>query len=211
MYSHTDIWHAIDRLATTFGYSASGLARKAGLDPTTFNKSKRYSADGKPRWPSTESIAKILAVTGVTMSELFSLTDADSPCQTAATVPLLGLAQAGRQGYFDEDGHPAGTGWDQIALPSAAGDRSLFALEISGQSMEPLYRQGDIVVVSPEGTLRQGDRVVVKTDKGEIMIKELKKHSDERVELYSLNPEHDIITLKPENVSWMARIVWVSQ
>lgn len=69
MLSHEDIWAAIDRLAAAFGYSPSGLARQAGLDPTSFNKSKRVSPDGKPRWPSTESIAKILAVTGATMED----------------------------------------------------------------------------------------------------------------------------------------------
>ena len=64
MFTHEEIWQAIDHLAQRHGYSPSGLAKKAGLDPTTFNKSKRISADGKPRWPSTESISKILAVTG---------------------------------------------------------------------------------------------------------------------------------------------------
>lgn len=76
MYSHDDIWRSIDRLAQTFGYSPSGLAKKAGLDPTTFNKSKRTSNDGKPRWPSTESIAKILSVTGLTMTDFFGMADA---------------------------------------------------------------------------------------------------------------------------------------
>lgn len=73
MLSHEDIWNAIDRLAQTFGYSPSGLAKQAGLDPTSFNKSKRLSPDGKPRWPSTESIAKILNVTGATMTEFIAL------------------------------------------------------------------------------------------------------------------------------------------
>ena len=72
MLTHDQIWTAIDRLAQAHGYSPSGLAKKAGLDPTTFNKSKRVSADGKPRWPSTESIAKILSVTGATMLEFLS-------------------------------------------------------------------------------------------------------------------------------------------
>lgn len=70
MFTHEQIWSAIDRLAKDKGYSPSGLAKKAGLDPTTFNKSKRLSADGKPRWPSTESIAKILTVTGASLSDL---------------------------------------------------------------------------------------------------------------------------------------------
>jgi phage repressor protein C with HTH and peptisase S24 domain len=75
MFSHADIWRAIDRLASDRGYSPSGLAKKAGLDPTTFNKSKRVSADGKPRWPSTESISKILSVTDATMAEFLNLMD----------------------------------------------------------------------------------------------------------------------------------------
>ena len=57
MMTHHDIWRGIDLLAESRGLSASGLARKAGLDPTTFNRSKRLTAAGKERWPSTESIA----------------------------------------------------------------------------------------------------------------------------------------------------------
>ena len=43
MLTHSDIWNAVDRLAARAGLSASGLAKKAGLDPTTFNKSKRIT------------------------------------------------------------------------------------------------------------------------------------------------------------------------
>lgn len=75
MLSHDDIWTAIDRLAASNGYSPSGLAKRAGLDPTSFNKSKRVSPDGKLRWPSTESISKILAVTDSNMSDLIALID----------------------------------------------------------------------------------------------------------------------------------------
>src|SRR3546814_19065992 len=64
---HQDIWRAIDRLARESGMSPSGLARRAGLDPTTFNKSKRIARDGKPRWPTTESISKITAATRTKM------------------------------------------------------------------------------------------------------------------------------------------------
>ena len=67
MFTHEEIWKAIDRLAQENGYSSSGLAKKAGLDPTAFNRSKRISADGKPRWPSTESLSKILSATGTEM------------------------------------------------------------------------------------------------------------------------------------------------
>ena len=73
MYTHEEIWNGIDKLAEEHGYSPSGLAKKAGLDPTSFNKSKRVSPDGKPRWPSTESLSKVLAATDSTMMEFFAL------------------------------------------------------------------------------------------------------------------------------------------
>lgn len=76
MFTHDQIWTGIDRLAHSLGYSPSGLAKQAGLDPTSFNKSKRTSPDGKPRWPSTESLSKVLAVTGSTMSDFTSLIEA---------------------------------------------------------------------------------------------------------------------------------------
>jgi phage repressor protein C with HTH and peptisase S24 domain len=71
---HTDVWSAIDRLAKKHKLSVSGLARKAGLDPTAFNKSKRHAPDtGKPRWPSTETVEKLLCATGERWPEFVRL------------------------------------------------------------------------------------------------------------------------------------------
>ena len=72
MLTHKSIWDAIDTLAERHGLSASGLARLSGLDPTTFNPSKRFKPDGRPRWPSTESIAKILAATNTPTLDFFA-------------------------------------------------------------------------------------------------------------------------------------------
>ncbi len=73
MLRHGDIWRGIDELARDNGLTPSGLARRAGLDPTTFNKSKRLSRGGKPRWPSTESIAKILEATDCSLAGFAAL------------------------------------------------------------------------------------------------------------------------------------------
>lgn len=216
MFSHKDIWRGIDRLAASFGYSASGLAKKAGLDPTSFNKSKRMSPDGKPRWPSTESLSKILSVTGATMTDFISLIGAENDNEAnprLRTIPMIGFAQAGKQGYFDEDGYPAGEGWDEIAFPETEhqAGKSVFALQISGDSMQPLYREGDILVVSPQERIRKGDRIIVKTKNGEVMAKELIKQSAGKISLKSLNPAFEDRSLPLEEVGWMARILWVSQ
>jgi phage repressor protein C with HTH and peptisase S24 domain len=68
MFTHAQVWAAIDALARENGYSTSGLAKKSGLDSTTFNRSKRIGPGGKPRWPSTESVARVLTVTGTPLS-----------------------------------------------------------------------------------------------------------------------------------------------
>ena len=209
MLTHSDIWTAVDRLAVRAGLSASGLARKAGLDPTTFNKSKRITPEGRPRWPSTESIAKSLQATGVTMDIFVSLITDRGGASTQA-IPLIGLAEAGAAGYFDERGFPLGKGWDEIAFP-AVNDEHVYALEVSGSSMEPAYRDGTVLVVSPAATVRRGDRVIVKLRDGEVTAKELRRRTAKSIELRALNAQHAERTLAVEDVLWIARIMWASQ
>jgi phage repressor protein C with HTH and peptisase S24 domain len=208
MLSHDQIWNALDRLAERSGLSPSGLAKKAGLDATTFNKSKRITNDGRTRWPSTESVSKALDATGVSIDSFVQLIDGVT--RTVQSVPLLGFAQAGAGGYFDDGGFPTGKGWDEVGLPSVS-DEHAYALEISGDSMKPAYRDGDIIVVSPGAQIRKGDRVVVKTTGGEVMVKELKRRTTKLIELQSLNPNHVDRTLAAGDIEWIARIVWASQ
>jgi phage repressor protein C with HTH and peptisase S24 domain len=208
MLTHDQIWDAMDRLAARCGLSPSGLAKAAGLDPTTFNKSKRITPEGRPRWPSTESVAKALSATGVPFDTFVSLIE-DTP-RVVQSVPLLGFAQAGAGGYFTDGGFPAGKGWDEVGLPSV-NDEHAYALEISGDSMKPAYRDGDVIVVSPGSPIRRGDRVVVKTTDGEVMVKELKRRTAKTLELSSMNPNHVDRTLAASDVEWIARIVWASQ
>ncbi len=215
MFNHDDIWIAIDKLANNAGYSTSGLAKKAGLDPTAFNRSKRMSPEGKPRWPSTESLSKILSVTNVTMNEFMAYIHIESSniaVTVQRSIPVIGCAQAGQEGYFTDAGYPQGEGWDSVELPGfTPKDNSTYALEVSGDSMEPLYRDGDIIVVCPESTLRKGDRVVVKTTDGQVMAKELSRKTSSKIELKSLNADHDNITLNTTDLDWIARVLWVSQ
>ena len=206
--THGQVWTALDRLAERAGMSPSGLAKRAGLDPTTFNKSKRITADGRERWPSTESVSKALAATNSSIDTFVQLSGAGA--RGLQGVPLLGLAAAGRGGHFDDSGFPTGKAWEEVALPSAS-DEHAYALEISGDSMKPAYRDGDIIVVSPGTPIRRGDRVVVKTSGGEVMVKELKRRTTRTLELQSLNPVHADRMLDAEDVAWIARIVWASQ
>jgi phage repressor protein C with HTH and peptisase S24 domain len=219
MFSHEKIWDAIDQLARHHDLTASGLARKAGLDPTSFNKSKRNSADGRLRWPSTESIHKILEATGSTIEDFMSfmgsrrtvMPEGNFPPQPSS-IPLLGFAQAGAGGFFDDGGFPAGQGWDVVDFPVSPGQKAgCYALEVQGDSMMPLYRDGDVLIVEPDTQVRRGDRVVVKTRDGEVMAKVLARQTARTIELASLNPDHPGRTLDMTDVDWIARIIWASQ
>ncbi len=212
MLTHRQIWGAIDALAARYSLSPSGLAKRAGLDPTTFNRSKRVTVEGRERWPSTESLSKVLEATGASLDELVKLMQrADrSDGEPASPIPLIDFAQAGGGGFFDDGGFPVGAGWEQIRFPEVK-DEHAYALEVSGDSMLPLYREGDILVVSPNSGVRRGDRVVVRTLDGEVMAKVLVRRTAKTVELASLNPEDTNLVLPLQRIDWMARIIWASQ
>ncbi len=228
MLSHETIWSALDALAERHQLTPSGLARRAGLDPTSFNKSKRQGPDGRMRWPSTESIAKVLEATGSSIDQFLAFlgpepADAPQPAPQPPTtsevtypprasgIPLLGFAQAGAGGFFDDGGFPAGQGWDVVDFPAAPTSGAVYALEVQGDSMLPLYRDGDRLIVEPGAQVRRGDRVVVKTREGEVMAKVLARQSPKSVEVMSLNPEHPNRAFDLADVEWMARIIWASQ
>ena len=208
--SHAKIWSTLDDLARREGISVSALARRAGLDATSFNVSKRFGPGEarRPRWPSTESLTRVLEIAGLSLAEFAVL--AEDGDRRAPTIPLLGMAQAGADGFFDDAGLPTGEGWDQTDLPLPT--PSLFSLEIKGDSMDPLYRQGDKVLVDRERTdVRKGDRVVVRTATGETMAKEIASLTARTVTLNSINPAHEPRVVARKDIDWMARILWVSQ
>ena len=151
MLTHGQVWGALDRLAERAGLSPSGLARRAGLDPTTFNKSKRITPDGRERWPSTESLAKALAATGSSIDTFVQLIGDHG--RDVQSVPLLALSEA----------------------------------------------------------VRRGDRVVVETVAGEVLIGELKRRTAKALELAPRDGNGQDRTLASEEVAWIARIVWTRQ
>lgn len=190
--------------------SPSGLARRSGLDPTTFNKSKRIAREGKPRWPTTESIAKILAATDSTLADFVTLAGGTPAAETVSRIPIFGLAQAASEGRVDAAGRPSGRGQDEIAFPDL-NDPNAYALEVRGNALAPVYRDATVLVVSPAASVRRGDRVVVKTDAGKVMVMQLMRKTARRVDLAPIPKARPLRSLPTEAVTWMSRIVWASQ
>lgn len=208
MFTHEQIWRGIDRLAAHARTSPSGLARRAGLDATTFNPSKRFSRDGsKPRWPSTESLAKALAAAHMDFARFAELvTGTDRP----DALRSRGLADSQDSDAFDASGHPAGSGWSRVPFPGITFDKA-YALTVEGEAMEPVYRAGDRLVVTPDDTPRTGDRVVVRERSGAMCAWTLGDQAVQAVTLHALNPVRPDRRLAISDIAWMARIAWASQ
>lgn len=205
-----DIWRGIDRLADFSGQSVSGMARKAGLDPTTFNPSKRLGPDGKQRWPTTESIAKILDATEVSIGQFASLMFEQPTGAVSFPLQTIGAAEASGEFMFDEDGFPMGTDWGSRAFPNLP-DAQAFGIEIEDDNLAPIIRAGDLIVAAPGVSIRRGDRVLVKMRHGgPLLIRALIRQTAHRAEFASLvaAPTEEVMSAE---IEWMSRIVWISQ
>lgn len=213
MFTHAEVWRGIDRLARQHGLTPSGLARRAGLDPTTFNPSKRITKQDKPRWPSTESLAKILRATTTPLEDFVALMpERPGEPRQAPTQRLrcVAMDQAGRDALLDDAGFPIGNDWDEIDFPNLEDDHA-YALEVRGDAMSPTYRDGDLLVLSPVANVRRHDRIVLRTADGALMAGILARRTAQKIELASFAESTSVQTFPIREVAWLARILWVSQ
>lgn len=204
---HGDVWRALDAIATRKGLSASGLAKLAGLDATAFNKSKRISKEGRPRWPSTESIARALTATGIDYAEFARLVSGHSK----QSIPLLDFPDAAQDRLFNEHGVPTDTAWNQAEFPGPEWDDGCFALEIVDAAFEPVYRAGDHIIATRQTDVRRNDRVIVKTASRALLVGEILRQSSRRLELRALVGSGPLMPLEADQIDWVARIIWASQ
>lgn len=206
MFSHKHIWSAIDALAARYGHSPSGLARAAGLDPTTFNKSKRLGPQGRLRWPSTESLSKILLVTGASIEDFVALLSRGAAKAPSRMVPFLKLKDLAKKKAFDGEGKLALKAWERLSFPDL-NDDTAFAIEVTDDAAAPVFCAGDVIVVSPAAELRKGDRVLVKTADGWALMR-LVRRTAKKVELKSLNGVDGGGVFDRAKIEWIARVVW---
>ncbi len=211
---HEDLWRALDTLAAENGMTPSGLARAAGLDATTFNRSKRRGVDGRPRWPSTESLSRVLAATGASLEAFTALVagaralshgrrDRDRPLRVTK---LNGCGLADR---FDAQGCPSGRDWEHREAPMPA-DPGDYALRVETADLKPALCEGDLVMVSPEASIRNGDRVVASVE-GEVAPALFRNCEDDAIELAPLGRLRPARRVPASRLDWMHRITWIGR
>lgn len=201
------IWNAVDKLAKDNGLSPSGLAKKAGLDSTTFNKSKRMRTDGKRRWPSLDSINKILEVCNTSFEDFYQETIDDGVSKPVNSIPFISYSKIINN--VDSDNKNLATNsWNKIQFPDNRDN--LYAIDIDINNFNPLYRISDILIISKNSDIRRGDRILILKKDGNKQISEFVRRTAKSLEILNINNnEEDSILI--EDIKLVNRIVWVSQ
>ena len=214
--THDWIWSAIDTLAARHGLTPSGLARSAGLDPTAFNRSKRLTAEGRPRWPSTESIAKVLQAAGTTLDafaaieprSLSRLSFEELENRDSGGLEIVAEIQdAVVLDWAPIDERARGTKHEQAgAMP-----QTRFAIAVGDASLEPAYSRGNILIVSEVASPHPGDRLLVKTAYMPVVPRLLLETNETHLTLGSVTDSSHGLCIRHCDIDWMGRIIFVKQ
>lgn len=202
----------IRRLRLARGMRLEDLAEKIGTDTGNLSRLER----GKQGYNS-ETLSGIARALSVSVAELFSrhlMLSEPSAAMYAYPVrriPVVGTAQLGTDGYWQETEHPVGVGEGYVQYQSK--DANAYALRVKGDSMRPRIKPGEFVIVEPNVPVSPGDEVVVTTKDGRAMIKVLHTRKDGLIELLSINEDHRPITIEEvqvERIHYVAGIAKVA-
>lgn len=215
------------------GLSLDDLAKECGLTGGYLGRLER----GEPRYtnPTIDSIDAISKALGVTSVQLLygglfgdkqiiesqKLDDllrkmvrpagaTDAPRYIPNDIPIVGLAKAGRGGFFGDNGIPVDEWTKKIHRPADVDDPNAYAVTVDGDSMEPFIRKGDMLLCVTNMQPAQRDYVVVQTKDDEVMVKEY-QHDGKSLLLKSINPLHDPIILDPKQVRALHKVVWIKR
>nr|WP_321981730.1 hypothetical protein [uncultured Cohaesibacter sp.] len=239
MLSHKRLWQAIDALAAREGVSTTSLARMAGLDASIFNRSKRFQPNGRPRWPSTESIARILDATQVSVETFFVELLGERQCvvwsyqdildQTlAADIPSLDhtVPSSSRSGSDDSDhigligsfDSPSPQQGEKLETASPKGALSpaerVFLFRIEEDRLTPFYKEGTSLLLGLYCPITEGDRVVFfcrdDHERG-IIVGDISADHDGAFYLVPLDQAQAALPVTDDNKLRLVKILWASQ
>nr|DAF36778.1 MAG TPA: putative transcriptional regulator [Caudoviricetes sp.] len=202
------VWSAVDNLAKSLGMSPSGLAKKSGLDSTTFNRSKRKRPDGKNRWPSLDSLNKVFEFCNITFEEFYKYGETDNPPENLNTIPYIKLSGVSKREYC-QDGEICTANWETICFPD--GTKNLYAMEIDNTDYAPLYKFGTTLILAKHSEIRRNDRVAVFKKDGAFLLAEFIRRKPRTLELQNLNAPEESFSENIDDILFLSRIVWASQ
>lgn len=151
----------IANLREEYGWKQYELAQKMDLNPAALNKIE----NGK-RSIKEEEISKVAQIFGISTDTLLGV---NTP-RPGNRIPILGTVVAGQPAYAAENI----VGWEEVTDKMSMQGK-LFALKVKGSSMEPEFKEGDIVIVREKPDIESGDIAVVLINGDEATLKKVKK------------------------------------
>ncbi|MFV0627150.1 MAG: hypothetical protein ACK5N8_07365 [Alphaproteobacteria bacterium] len=201
--NHEIIWDAVDNLAKKNNLSPSGLAKKAGLDSTTFNKSKRKRPDGKNRFPSLESIQKIIEACNVSFEEFYNLSKKKEKEVSPSNIPYIEFSSFNKDNSLID----AKEYGKKIRFPDNR--NNLYAVEINQENSK--YKIGTILVATKNSETRRGDNIIVRMKQGNIHLGNFVRRTAKTIEIIDLSVNNEEWSLKIDDIKEINRILWISQ
>lgn len=81
-----------------------------------------------------------------------------------------------------------------------------FSLRVVGNSMDPRYKHGELIIVCPNMPCSQGNYVYVALHDGRKLVKQLGKDHGDAYDFLSVNQEHKTLTIEKEKIAGMYRV-----
>jgi len=137
----------------------------------------------------------------------FESTDHDKSLKPGQLVPVINKILAGYPVDFDDLGYPVGFADDYVRCPDLH-DPNVFAVRVVGDSMEPKFFEGDIVVFSPGTEIQNGDDCFVRlTMPHETTFKRVFFDNDEKLRLQPRNDKYAPLIIEGNRVNGLYRAV----
>ena len=135
----------------------------------------------------------------------------DARDKAVRPIPVINKVAAGYPREFTDLGYPVGIADEYVTVPAELSDPSAFAVRVVGDSMEPKYHEGDIVIFSPAAKVRSGDDCFVRfamaggPSDGESTFKRVFFDSDGQIRLQPLNEQHAPTFVKSSQIAGIFR------
>ena len=131
----------------------------------------------------------------------------DAVCIAGKLVPLINKVTAGYPADFDDMGYPPGGADDYVRCPDLH-DPHAFAVRVIGDSMEPKFYQGDIIIFSPAAEVQNGDDCFVRmADPHETTFKQVFFEPESAIRLQPRNHRYAPLTLSRQRVNGLWRAI----
>jgi phage repressor protein C with HTH and peptisase S24 domain len=184
-----DFGGLIDTLRRKKHWTQRQLAERTGLALDTVNRALKQPT---PRALQTRTYTALANAFGMTVEELDALWEQSQPPaahRSHGAIPVINKTQAGYSHDYQDVGMDQ---HDHILLdPSVVGDPDAFACEVAGDSMQPEFNEGDIVVFTTKQYPQDGDACFIQfRGEGEgNTFKYVRRIDDETVQLIPGNLE----------------------